>query len=399
MDMRGLAVLYHPSALWPFGGSERRFAQVARYLKEYGVEFDAIEPSPPLYQFMPIYYNSHVVNFSFRNQIYVDLPEWIIRGLRKVKELCRNDKYNFVYATNNNTYNFLLGYLSSRMFSLPLVVVVHHLRWVDPCDPIRSDKPDIFSTYGKMRQNKLSRLNALAQTLGAIIESKVGRAELCITVSQSVAENLKALGVCRKKIAVTGNAVDFNYINSFPNDKKRYDAVFVGRLDEGKGICDLIETWKRVVETFPHAKLVVIGSGLLRKVALNVTENLGLENNIKFMSFVTDECVYHTLSASRIFVLPSKMEGWSIATAEALTRGLPAVCYDIPPIRETYGECQSVFLVPIGDIKALAERIIWLLSLTQANYTAQKQISQNYVKRFDWHEVALKEYQALVKAT
>lgn len=390
-------MLYRPPT-WPFSGSERRFVCMTKNLKEYGVEFDAIEPYPPLSWFMSVYHNSHCIRFFSRGRIYIDLFEWITLGLKEAKKLCQKNKYDFIYATNNNLYNFLLGFFVSRLFSLPLVVVAHHLRWVDPLDPIRSSKPLPFSNYKKMRKNKLSRLDALVQAFGAIIESQIRRAELCITVSEAIAENLRALGICEKKIAVTGNAIDFDCINSFPNYEKRYDAVFVGRLDMGKGIVDLIKVWKQVIRTLPNAELVVIGTGFLRETAIKLTKELGLENKIKFIGSVTDQNLYRTLDASKIFVLPSRMEGWSIATAEALARGLPAVCYDIPAIREIYGDGQSVFLVPTGDIKAFAERIIYLLSLKQADYAVLKHTSQHYSRRFDWRNIALKEYRALVKA-
>jgi glycosyltransferase involved in cell wall biosynthesis len=285
------------------------------------------------------------------------------------------------------------------MFSLPLVVVAHHLRWVDPLDPLKSSKPLPFSNYKKMRKNKLSRLNAFAQAFGAILESQISKAELCITISEAVAENLRALGISKQKIAVTGNAVDCDYIESFQNYEKRYDAVFVGRLDMGKGIGDLIKVWKQVIEILPNAELVVIGSGFLRETSIKLTKELGLESKIKFMGSVTDKKLYRTLDASKLFVLPSRMEGWSIATAEALAKGLPAVCYDIPPIREIFGASKSVFLVPTGDIKAFAKQIIYLLSLEQTDYEVLKQISQHYSRRFDWHNIALKEHQALVKVT
>jgi glycosyltransferase involved in cell wall biosynthesis len=75
------------------------------------------------------------------------------------------------------------------------------------------------------------------------------------------------------------------------------------------------------------------------------------------------------------------------------------VCYDIPAIREIFGDGQSVFLVPIGDIKAFAEQIIYLLSLKQADYAALKHTSQHYSRRFDWRNITLKEHQALIKLT
>lgn len=396
--LKVLAIMYVPRGLWAFAGSERFFMNVSQRLKTYGVEIDTIEPKPGLSEQFRVGYNSIEIKIPFLSMVYVSLFAWLLLGLIKSIRLHSKNNYDLVLATNNNIFNFGLGYIVSRILRRPLVVLVHHLRWVNPCDPTSDSNLRLFLTYKKMRRDKLGRLDAFAQTLGAIVESKVYKANLCTVLSEAVMKNLRALG-CKNEVVVTGNAIDFDYINSFPTDKKRYDAIFVGRFDEGKGIRDLIEAWKQVTKTFPDVKLVMIGTGILHEAALHLTKDLDLKNNIVFMGFVTEECLYRTLSASRIFVLPSRTEGWSIATAEALARGLPAVCYDIPAIRENYGECKSVFLVQAGNIQSFAERIKYLLSLSQRQYNALKRLSQGYVRRFVWHDVILRAHQALVNVT
>lgn len=395
--MRALALLYHPPSLWLFGGSERRFLSVSKCLRaQYDVEFDAIEPHPPLCDLIPnTHYTSHPVKLFLKN--YMDFFEWLIKGLSKAKRLVRNGRYDIVYATNNNIYNFLLGYLISKLYSLPLVVVVHHLRWVDPLN-LTQGRLYLSRTYKKMRQSGVGKLHSLMQTLGAYFESKVGRADMLITVSRNVAKNLITLGVPETEIVVTGNAVDTNRIVLFPNDSKCPQAVFVGRLDEGKGICDLIRVWRLVVETAPNAKLFIVGSGLLFERAMKLRKNLGLRNSVVLTGFVQEKNLYRILSTSKVFVSTSKMEGWGIAVAEALTAGLPVVCYDIPCLKENYEDCASVFFCPIDDIKAFAEQVINLLSLPEDEHIILRRTSRSYVKSFDWRKVAEKEYEALVEA-
>ena len=52
---------------------------------------------------------------------------------------------------------------------------------------------------------------------------------------------------------------------------KKYDAVFIGRFHPQKGVLELIDIWKRVVNKKPQAKLAMIGDGpLMKKVQLKI---------------------------------------------------------------------------------------------------------------------------------
>ena len=58
------------------------------------------------------------------------------------------------------------------------------------------------------------------------------------------------------------------------NRKFASDAVFVGRLHPTKGIFDLVEIWKKVVNEKPNAKAIIIGGG-------GINENKKLKSSIK----------------------------------------------------------------------------------------------------------------------
>lgn len=75
-----------------------------------------------------------------------------------------------------------------------------------------------------------------------------------------------------------------------------------------------------------------------------------LEHNILIYGRCSDVKLYSLLKSSKVFIFPSFFEGWGIVVAEALACGLPVVAYDIPAIRENFGSCKNVFLMPIGDI-------------------------------------------------
>jgi glycosyltransferase involved in cell wall biosynthesis len=401
-QMRALGILYHPSSLWPYGGSERRFVNVAKELRKYGIEFDVIETCPSLSLYLKTDYNSYCVKLFSRNALYIDIIEWILRGFKKSWYLMRNKerlRYEFVYVANNNLYNLLLGYLVGRLYSLPLIVVVHHLRWIDYEYSRQREQGVLFSAYRKMRREGVGRLHALVQAFGAIFEASLLRKfDYYIAVSYSAAKELMMLALPNEKIFVSGNGISFSNLNSFNFREKKYDAVYVGRFDEGKGVYELIRIWKEVTKSLPEAKLLMLGSGMLRREATNLVEKLGLSLNVFMPGFVPEKILYQLLCGSKIFVTASRTEGFSLAVAEALACGVPVVCYDIPALRENYGKCPSVFLVPRGDSETFARRVVDLLSLEPQKYRILSEISRTCVRCFDWSLVAKREFLAISKA-
>jgi len=91
--------------------------------------------------------------------------------------------------------------------------------------------------------------------------------------------------------------------------------------------------------------LAVIGEGPeLENLKFKVQE-LGFECNVKVFGGVPDHKMYKILCESKIFIFPSRFEGWGLAVAEALACSLPVVCYKIPALKEVFGGCKSVFFV------------------------------------------------------
>jgi len=217
------------------------------------------------------------------------------------------------------------------------------------------DKPMFRRVYEGYRQTHYSTLQAIAKSVAffAILKLLIN-ANRYIAVSDYTASFLARRGMTRERITVVGNGVDVAYINSIKANEKTYDGVFVGRIARDKGIFDLIEAWKDVVEGRRDAKLLIIGSGPDSSAVNHEITGSKTEGSIIAVGRCTDDEMCRLIKSSRVFVFPSRFEGWGMAVADALACGLPVVCYDIPAIREVFGSCKSVFLVPPGDVGKLA---------------------------------------------
>jgi glycosyltransferase involved in cell wall biosynthesis len=201
-------------------------------------------------------------------------------------------------------------------------------------------------------------------------------------------------------MVINGVGLDTSVISSATDPAaKEYDAVFVGRHDTEKGVFDLVEIWKSVTRTYPTARLVMIGScnpSNRAKLAAIISE-LGLEKNVSMMGIVDDERKYSLMKASKLCLFPSYVEEWGIVPQEALACGLPVVVYDLPVYQENIKCCGAVFCEPVGDIAGMARRADQLLS--DDEYRKYESIGPEFVSKFDWDEVAEREFLILLRQT
>src|SRR5665647_932837 len=85
--------------------------------------------------------------------------------------------------------------------------------------------------------------------------------DLVFAINQPVKDFLISHGVDAHKIVLTRNGVDPTTVDVGPKEPT-LDACFVGRLVKSKGVFDLVEMWKGVLEELPAASLAVVGDGL-----------------------------------------------------------------------------------------------------------------------------------------
>jgi glycosyltransferase involved in cell wall biosynthesis len=350
------------------GGVARRFLYLSKSLKKMEVEFYALEYSPPLAELSEdTSYHPLIINERYKDHLLLSMFFLTIHGIIS----CIKNKCDLIYVPTNWAWrlspyvNLLPAFIVSRVCRKPLVIIFHHLT---PSLAMRHNPFQIFI----LRQ-----------------------ADCCIAVSTSTANDVKRYLQINSK--VSGNGVDFNSYNTHSNsgsNSKPYDAVFLGRITAAKGIFTLVESWKIVTAKLPSAQLLLIGGsdtstsdplrGLLKK--------LELEQNVTITGFVPEDEVIHLLNASKIFVFPSKEEGFGLAIAEAMACGLPCVISNIPALRETFNPV-AIF-VNADDPEAFAHAALTLLSNPEKLSKLSRR-SQRFVKSFTWENVAEKEFEFL----
>lgn len=200
-------------------------------------------------------------------------------------------------------------------------------------------------------------------------------------------ELVRRYRISPEKIIVCQSGINPKVIDNFSWSKgKIYDACFLARLHKSKGIYDLIEAWKYVCKYNKGAKLAIGGGGLTEMVTgvKNRIKNLGLENNVFYLGFLSEEDKYRLLRASELYVLPSYEEGIPITFYEAMYCGLPVVTYYLP----TYSDIKDYIVsVPLGDVKSLVDAIIRVLE-NEGLVRTLGDSGRSLAKQHTWDKVA-----------
>lgn len=152
---------------------------------------------------------------------------------------------------------------------------------------------------------------------------------------------------------------DVPAIDAFRN-LKDLRIVFVGRLDPRKGLKHLLLAFPRVRAEFPGARLIIVGSGILRGYYERVLRPQD-RGRVHFEGFVSSEELPRFYAAADVFCAPAiSGESFGMVLLEAMATGKPIVASDIVGYNAVVKDGQEGLLVPPRDPQALAQAILRL---------------------------------------
>jgi len=248
-----------------------------------------------------------------------------------------------------------------------------------------------------------SRLVMCNQNVDGVFARRIvlalhNRADAVTTVSRALAASLQVAGVS-VPIAVTGAAVPeiAEPLTTEPVPVMRWDGIFIGRHTQEKGIFDVLEIWDRVVRVRPDATLVLVGVStpdVDRRIEARLSPTPVLKKRVVRAGVVSDHEKFRHLRGSRVLLAPSHVEGWGFVPREALSVGVPVICYDLPAYEESLPRVPHVTTVAVGDIEAFAAAVLHRLEI---DATADRVPVARQTTR-EWDEVASREWAVIVGA-
>jgi glycosyltransferase involved in cell wall biosynthesis len=184
-----------------------------------------------------------------------------------------------------------------------------------------------------------------------------------------------------KVIAVRGG-VDVKTPALIPEPKeKKFDAVFIGRFHPQKGVLELIDIWKYVVQKKKDAQLAVIGVGGLEREVREKIRKYGLEDNITLFGFKDGIEKLKIFKDSKIVLHPAVYDSGGMAACEAMACGLPGVSFDLPALKTYYPK--GMLKTPCYDKSVFAENVLKLLN-DEKLYEKISKDALDLAKDWDW---------------
>ena len=193
---------------------------------------------------------------------------------------------------------------------------------------------------------------------GRAIAARCKRADAFVAISDAVHRELVASGYDPARVVDLPNGVPVPDVPWTPRPgwEGSPRAVFVGRLAIEKGLDSLIDAWPIVLESFPEARLTMVGEGPERLALADRIAGQRVGHAVAMPGSSPDPAA--DLRESDLFILPSREEGMSIALLEAMAMGMPLVASDIPGNRKLISDGIHGRLAPPNDPKSLARAIV-----------------------------------------
>lgn len=132
--------------------------------------------------------------------------------------------------------------------------------------------------------------------------------------------------------------------------------LFLGRINQDKGIMDLVQAFKLAHKKSPDLFLLIIGPDEFGLNQAIQDELYGYEQFYKIIDFVADPEQYYCLAD--FLCLPSYREGFPISILEASACGIPSIGSDIYGINDAIVDGVTGIQYPLGNIAELGNSLL-----------------------------------------
>jgi glycosyltransferase involved in cell wall biosynthesis len=198
-------------------------------------------------------------------------------------------------------------------------------------------------------------LPKLAKKVSAPNKSLMVNADLLVANSRESARFLRKWLPKEKEIAILPPAVNTYAVKKqqpFAELADRPYVVWSGRGQDYKGHQDVA----KAIWSLPQPCDLVSFGNAKEKPKANA------KHMFHSMSQRPDAEKFALMQRAHLTVAPSLFEGFGMVPAESLAVGTPVVAYDLPVLREEYGDAPGLHLVPWNDQKAFAAKVRELLA-------------------------------------
>ncbi len=214
----------------------------------------------------------------------------------------------------------------------------------------------------------------------------INESDIVTSVSKSLKQDTLRLFRIDKDIKVIPNFTNIKKSKETSPCKRTVMAkpeelivTHISNFRKVKRIDDVVRIFYGIQQKLP-AKLIMVGDGPEREIADQLCKDLGIKSKVLFLGNTSD--IDRILCFTDLFLLPSASESFGLSALEAMAAGVPVVSSNTGGLPEVNEEGVSGYLCPIGDVKAMAEKAIYILE-DKTRLAQFKQNARKVAERFD----------------
>jgi len=283
-------------------------------------------------------------------------------------------------------------YYRSRLRTNAYDVVVEDLNKVPLFCPLWVDSPVVLLVHHLFGRTAFEEASVPVATATWLLERPlpiVYRRVPVQAVSRSTADDLVRRCFDGDRIVVIPNGVDLDYFSPHPEIPRFPDPtlLYLGRLKAYKRVDIILRAAAELVRRGVPFRLIIAGRGDDAPRLEALRNELKLQNVVELVGFVPEDVKRDLFRRSWVHLLTSPKEGWGITNIEAAACGTPTVASDSPGLRDSVVDGETGFLVPHGDVDALADRLQHLIE----DPVLRERLStgaRRFAERFSWDRAA-----------
>ncbi|CAB5158706.1 hypothetical protein D3OALGB2SA_5287 [Olavius algarvensis associated proteobacterium Delta 3] len=245
----------------------------------------------------------------------------------------------------------LASHMWHRFFRAPYFVSVHASEILDDN---RSIRRRIKGYLGRWRRAALRRAAGI------------------FPVSRYTARLIEGFGVAKARIRVITHGVDpVRFYPGTASDSSGDGGLLtVARLDLHKGHDKVLEALARLRDERLSPRYTIVGEGEERARLARMTQALGLQEQVTFAGFVSDEELLRAYADAEVFIMASReipgrqdlIEGFGLSFLEASASGLPVIAGRSGGVPDAVLDGKTGLLVDPCDVGDIARAIKCLVT-------------------------------------
>lgn len=322
-----------------------------------------------------------------------------IETYKDIKLLIKKEEIDIVHV--HNTLNLISPavYYAAKKMKVPVIQTVHNFRLLCPaatfyrngsiCEDCVKYGLSYAVKYNCYRHNKILTMACTITMWIHRILGIYGKINYICLTDFNKNKLLKLKQIKSDQVFIKPNFVD-NCSAFIPEENRKEQFIYAGRLDKLKGIDILFKTWKYMGNKAP--KLIVCGIGPMEKWC---KEFVKINNvNIEMRGFVANSDVHTMIANSKGLILPTQWyEGFPMSIIEAFSVGTPVLCSDLGNAGNLISNGITGYKFNNKNIKEIADAVQKCSGMSKSTLeTYQKMYKKdiNYQQLIEIYEMARK---------